>query len=386
MLNSYDEWSPLREVIVGSPINYKLHDLELSFKLFFHDNTVNSVASYYPSYTGRLDEARGENERRPSTQTLKTQYLEELTEDVAGLVSTLEAANVKVHRPMTLNRVIDIKTPAWESTCIPALNVRDQVLILGNEIIETPPQIRARYFENDLLKPIFYDYFQAGARWTTMPKAVMTDRSFDLSYVMAAGREMIATEAVPLYAQQASDLDVGVEMMIDAAQCVRFGRDLLVNVATENHELGLRWLERHLGDRFRIHRVYRMTDNHIDSIVLPLRPGTLLLRAPRFRDMLPAALQKWDVIYPPEPTENSFPTYEADDLILTSKYIDLNVLSIDEERVVVNALFPELARTLEQHGFTPIPVRHRHRRLFGGGFHCFTLDTVREGGPEDYFS
>ena len=42
-------------------------------------------------------------------------------------------------------------------------------------------------------------------------------------------------------------------------------------------------------------------------------------------------------------------------------------------------------RTPEQHGFTPIPLRHRHRRLFGGGFHCFTLDTVRDGGPEDYF-
>ena len=385
MLNSYDEWSPLREVIVGSPINYTLHDLELSFKLFFHDNTYPAVASYYPSYATRLAETRGTNERRPSTQRLKTQYLEELTEDVAGLVGTLEGLGVKVHRPLTLNRMIDFKTPYWESTCIPALNLRDQVIILGDEIIETPPQIRARYFENDLLKPLFYRYFAAGARWTTMPRPVMTDQSFDLSYVMAAGREMIATEAIHPYQQTPSEFDVGVEIMIDAAQCIRFGRDLLVNVATENHELGMQWLARHLGDRFRIHRVYRMTDNHIDSIVLPLRPGTLLLRAPRFREMLPLPLQKWDVIYPPDPAENIFPTYEADDLILTSKYIDLNVLSIDEERVVVNALFPELIRTLEQRGFTPIPVRHRHRRLFGGGFHCFTLDTVRDGGPENYF-
>ena len=35
-------------------------------------------------------------------------------------------------------------------------------------------------------------------------------------------------------------------------------------------------------------------------------------------------------------------------------------------------------------GFTVVPVRHRHRRLFGGGFHCFTLDTVRAGGCEEY--
>ena len=73
-------------------------------------------------------------------------------------------------------------------------------------------------------------------------------------------------------------------------------------------------------------------------------------------------------------------------IILTTKYIDLNVLSVDEDKIIVNSLFPELIKTLEKHGFTPIPVRHRHRRIFGGGFHCFTLDTVREGSLEDYFS
>jgi glycine amidinotransferase len=129
-----------------------------------------------------------------------------------------------------------------------------------------------------------------------------------------------------------------------------------------------------------------MTDNHIDSIILPLRPGTLLLREPKYLDMLPPPLRKWDIIYPPEPMDRIFPAYTEDELLLTSKYIDLNVLSVDTERVIVNARFPELIKTLERHRFTPIPVQHRHRRLFGGGFHCFTLDTVRDGKLEDYFS
>jgi glycine amidinotransferase len=381
IVNSFDEWSPLKEVIVGSPINYNLPELELSFKLFFHD--IAFLAFYYPSYEAGDGRATAVTARRPANQTLKKRYLEELDEDVDEFVSTLEQVGVTVHRPTPLRQAIKIKTPYWEATCIPALNIRDQAMILGNEILETTPQIRARYFENDLLKPIFYNYFKAGSRWTTMPKPILTDCSFDLSYVEALGRDMVATEAV--YRQEPSPFDVGHELMIDAAQCVRFGKDILVNVATKNHELGLQWLERHVDGRFRLHRLYRMTDNHIDSIILPLRPGKLLLRAPHFFDMLPAPLQKWDIIYPPEPTENIFPTYEEDDLILTSKYIDLNVLSIDEERVIVNALFPDLIKTLEKHGFTPIPVRHRHRRLFGGGFHCFTLDTVRQGSSEDYF-
>lgn len=386
-VNSYNEWSPLKEVIVGSPINYNLPDLELSFKLFFHDSAF--LAFYYPIYEANEDQnasvpqSQGAEVRKSATLSLKTRYLEELAEDVDELVQTLEKLAVKVHQPMPLNRVIKFKMPYWEATGIPALNVRDQAIIIGNEIIETTPQIRARYFENDLLKPIFYRYFKAGSHWTSMPKPIMTDCSFDLSYVKDNGRDMVATEAV--YGQEPSEFDVGLEMMIDAAQCIRFGKDILVNVATKNHEMGLQWLEGHLGDRFRFHRVYRMTDNHIDSIVLPLRPGFLLLRAPHFFDMLPEPLKKWDVIYPPEPTENIFPTYEEDDLILTSKYIDLNVLSVDENTVIVNALFPELIKTLEKYGFTAVPVRHRHRRLFGGGFHCFTLDTVREGSLEDYF-
>lgn len=378
MVNSFDEWSPLKEVIVGSPISYDTQDLELSFKLFFHD--VAYAAFWYPSY-------EKSNDLKSSTQTsparkLRKQYLEELAEDVDELVKTLELLGVKVSRPMTLSQAIEFKTPYWESSCIPALNVRDQAIIMGNEILETPPQIRARYFENDLLKPIFYKYFYEGARWTTMPRPIMSDRSFDTSYV--SGQNTPAIEKV--YAQKESEFDIGYEMMFDAAQCMRFGKDIVVNASTKNHLLCFKWLERHFENKFRFHLLYQFADNHIDSIILPLKPGKLLLRNPTFLDKLPEPLRKWDIIYPPEPTTKQFPQYEDDELILTTPYIDLNVLSVSEDQVIVNSLFPELMTTLEKHGFTPIPVPHRHRRLFGGGFHCFTLDTVREGTLEDYFS
>lgn len=385
MVNSFDEWSTLKEVIVGSPINYDIQDLELSFKVFFHD--VAYSAFCYPSYNNQSSQTLADSgdsgtAKLSTVKLFKKQYLEELTEDVDELVNALKGLGVKVSRPLTLNGAIQFKTPYWNSACIPALNIRDQAIIMGNEILETPPQVRARYFENDLLKPIFYEYFHRGAKWTTMPKPIMTDRSFDTSYI--SGQNVPAMQEV--YPQLESEFDIGYEMMFDAAQCIRFGKDILINVATKNHHLSFQWLQRHFEDKFNFHMVYQFADNHIDSIVLPLRPGKLLLRNPGFFDKLPEPLKKWDIIYPPEPTENIFPHYEEDDLILTTKYIDLNVLSVDEETVIVNSLFPELIKTLEQHGFTTIPVRHRHRRIFGGGFHCFTLDTVREGSLEDYFS
>ena len=80
------------------------------------------------------------------------------------------------------------------------------------------------------------------------------------------------------------------------------------------------------------------------------------------------------------------PTYDRDDSILTSPYVDLDVLSIDEETVMVNEACPEPAAELQRHGFSVVPVGHRHRKLLGGGSRCFTLDTVRTGGLEDYLA
>ncbi|MDX3228662.1 glycine amidinotransferase [Streptomyces sp. ME19-01-6] len=374
-LNSYDEWSTLKEVIVGSAVNYTSHERELSFDLFFHDNLIRTEW-YYPRL--RASGPAGGSSSSP----IKQRYVEELREDIEGIVSALESLSVTVHRPLDVHETTSqVTTPAWSAAVVPPLNVRDNTLILGDEIIETAPMIRSRYFETQFLTPVFNEYFRQGARWSVMPRPLMTDASFDLSYARTgtAGGPM-----EPVEDPQPSPYDVGFEMMFDGAQCLRLGRDVVVNISTENHAMACDWLERHLEGRFRIHRVHRLSDSHIDSMVLALGPGKLLVRSPEVVDQLPAPLQKWDAIVPPPPEGNNFPEYDDGDLILTSPFIDLNVLSVTPDTVLVNEACPELIRTLENHRFTVVPVRHRHRRLFGGGFHCFTLDTVREGGPEDY--
>ncbi|MFE4056382.1 glycine amidinotransferase [Streptomyces sp. NPDC059096] len=381
-LNSYDEWSRLREVVVGSAENYVSHERELSFDLFFHDNLAqdNPTRSewYYPRLTARREGA--DRRRLPVARA----YVDELNEDLEGLADTLRGLGVTVHRPLALpTETAEVTTPAWSASVVPPLNIRDNTLVVGDEIIETPPMIRSRYFETQLLKPLFQEYFRAGARWTTMPRPLMTDASFDLSYVRTA---TVGGPTEPVGDPRPSPWDVGVEMMFDAAQCLRLGRDIVANVSTENHALAVTWLERHLEGRFRIHRVHRLSDSHIDSMVLALRPGLLLVRSDEVADALPPELRRWDRIVAPTPERNNFPRYEDDALILTSPFIDLNVLSVDPDTVLVNEASPELVRTLEAAKFTVVPVRHRHRRLFGGGFHCFTLDTVRDGGPEDYLT
>jgi glycine amidinotransferase len=382
-LNSCDEWSPLQEVIVGTANNYTSHNRELSFELFFHDNLANDNTGrsewYYPRLSPGVGATADNGERRVP---IKDRYVAELNEDIEGIVETLESLAVTVHRPVDVDAsTAEIRTPAWSASVVPPLNVRDNTLIVGDEIIETPPMVRSRYFETQLLKPIFQEYFDRGARWSVMPRPMMTDASFDLSYVRTS---TAGGPTEPIDDPRPSPYDVGVEMMFDGAQCLRLGRDIVANVATANHALAVDWLERHLEGRFRIHRVFQLSDSHIDSMVVALRPGTLLVRSAAVADKLPKALRGWDMIVPPAPAADNFPEYDDDDLVLTSPFIDLNVFSVDQETVLVNAACPELMRELERRHFTVVPVRHRHRRLFGGGFHCFTLDTVRAGGAEDY--
>jgi len=374
-LNSFDEWSRLREVILGSGTNYSDHVRDLSFEMFFSDN-VSGSRGYYPRIGAKADTDVDAHRR----VAIKKRYVEELIEDIEGIAAAMTSLSITVHRPLELDSAsMRVSTPAWSAPVTPPLNVRDNTLILGDEIIETPPMLRARYFETKLLAPAFMHYFAQGARWSVMPRPMMTDASFDPSYVESTAPN---TEA-PLDPQPSS-YDVGLEMMLDGAQCLRLGRDVVVNISTANHAMACEWLERHFEGRFRFHRIHRLTDNHIDSAVLALRPGTLLVRSMQVLDYLPPALQKWDAIVPPPPDLDGFPKYDDDDLILASPYIDLNVLSIDEQTVMVNEASTALIRELERNRFTVVPVRHRHRRIFGGGLHCFTLDTVRDGGPEDY--
>jgi glycine amidinotransferase len=379
MLNSYDDFTPLSEIIVGSAENYVGHDRDLTFELFFYE----ALGGYRSDWAYPRLAARGSG-GQAETWKISKRYTEELHEDVENLAVTLTSLGITVYRPLPLpENALPIAGLGWQAAPTPALNVRDNTLILGDEIVETAPAIRSRYLETRLLTPVFRRYAEVGARWSTMPRPTLTDASFDLSYARDAATTL-GGPTEPITDPQPSPYDVGIEIMLDGAQVLRLGQDLIVNIAQDNHRLGADWLQRQVAGRFRLHRVHRMADNHIDSMLLALRPGVFLARHAGLRDMLPDAFQSWKFIVPPEPDPGSFPTYDDTDLVLTSPYIDINVLSLDEQRVLVNADCTGLIKTLEGEGFIVIPVRHRHRRLFGGGFHCFTLDMRRAGGPEDY--
>jgi glycine amidinotransferase len=126
---------------------------------------------------------------------------------------------------------------------------------------------------------------------------------------------------------------------------------------------------------------------HIDSTFVPLAPGKLMLN-PAWMDAasLPAMFKSWDVR--PAPHPDPVPGRELGyvrRLSMVSQWINLNVLMLDEKRVIVEKTQHSMIRFLRDWGLEPIPCAFMHYTPFGGSFHCATLDIRRRGELQCYF-
>jgi N-dimethylarginine dimethylaminohydrolase len=140
-------------------------------------------------------------------------------------------------------------------------------------------------------------------------------------------------------------------------------------------------------DQFRVHFLEDVYyGSHIDSTLVALRPGLILVNPGRINDnTLPKILKQWKVIYSP-PMENT-DRYDTDYLskAIGSDWIDMNAFSINPNLVMVDRNQPALMRLLEKEGLDVIPLKLRHSKMLGGGPHCVTLDIRRRGSLERYF-
>jgi glycine amidinotransferase len=117
---------------------------------------------------------------------------------------------------------------------------------------------------------------------------------------------------------------------------------------------------------------------HIDATLAPLAPGKLLINPERVREV-PKVFKGWDVLRAPKPIMPREHT-----LYMTSKWINMNILMLDEKRVIVERQDEPMITMLKNWGFTPILCNFRNFNSFGGSFHCATLDVRRRGKLECY--
>ena len=365
VVNSHNEWDKLEEVIVGDGFADTLPAIDFSFRYFFHDNIYG----------------RPTNWSEAGHQYITKRHVQEHHEDLQNFATLLESNNIKVRRPKVPDKKKTTETLEWKSTNYPALNVRDLSIIIGNEIIETPPACRWRYFENDYLKHLFLEYWKAGAKWTQAPKPIITDNSFDLNRFMYD--EEIKRYYEEVKGDYISDLDLGTEIMFDAANCMRLGRDIIFNSSCENDRLGARWLQEQIGDEYRVH-IVSVADSHIDSTFIPIRPGLALTTMKDLKQHMPDFMSNWDYIYVPI-VERSQAEYQKQQVKVASPKIWINALSIDPGTIICHTEYYKFLKDkLQPYKVDVIPSQIRHCELFGGAHHCVTLDVRRDSVLEDY--
>jgi N-dimethylarginine dimethylaminohydrolase len=174
--------------------------------------------------------------------------------------------------------------------------------------------------------------------------------------------------------QQVLTMPRDQDMILDAANVCRLGNDWLFLESASGNRAAYDWLQSQFP-KVNIELCNFYSGVHIDSTIVPLRNGLVMLNASRVTESnCPRVLQDWQKIWVTDEmiVPQTFYQYPY-----ASKWIAMNMLVLDPETVIVDADQTQLIGILQSHGFDVIPLRLRHSRTLGGGFHCVTLDTVR---------
>ena len=249
--------------------------------------------------------------------------VDEANEDLQGLADILTQAGVEVHRPTDMDFVAQ---GGMYNYC-----PRDRLLIAGDTIVDPAMMYPCRDQEAHA-----YEFLLSHDHCClTMPR------------------------------------DAG--MILDAANVCRLNDTWLFLESGSGNRPAAVWLQAQFPDvNIEICNFYAGV--HIDSTITPLREGLVVLNASRVTpENCPHALHDWDKIWVDDVVAQDFYQYPY-----ASRWIALNMLSIDPGTVIVDHAQTQLITALEQRGITVIPHCLRHSRTLGGGFHCVTLDLWRE--------
>lgn len=348
-VNSHNGWDPLEEVIVGI--------LDGAVELCWEPG----VESVMP--VEQMDDLRAWH-RVQGGKPFFPQQVASAQRELDEFIRILRAEGITVRLPDPLDHARSFATPDWSS---PAGNSqakpRDVLIVIGDEILEAPMSWHSRYFEFLGYRRLVREYFRRGARWTAAPKAQLTPELYQPGY--CRGAEYVTTEFEPVW---------------DAADICRVGRDLFIQRSNVTNRSGVEWLRRHLGPEYRLHVLEFEDDRpiHIDSTFIPLAPGKLLVNPDRPCRNFPEAFRRagWEILVPPATVHRG--------AVRSQQWLHLNVLMLDERRVMVERDEEPFAKALRDWGFEPILCPFRNNYRFGGSFHCSTVDIRRRGGLQSY--
>lgn len=304
MIQTYNEWDPLKKIVVGSAThaNWPVTDP------VFSTESQRTLWKETPVPKGPVPQ----------------RIIEEANEDLDTLATTLMSLGVEVVRPEELNFQAH---DGMYNYC-----PRDRLLVFGDTVIDPPMLYPCRDMELQCYQHILKD-----VDVISMPR------------------------------------DQG--LVLDAANILRLGPNKMLYLeSASGNKAAYYWLLANLPTNTSIELCNFYAGVHIDSTIMPLREGLVLLNGSRVnKDNIPRAFADWECIFVDDVIAQDFYQYPY-----ASKWIAMNMLVVNPTTVIVDAAQHELMELLARKGFTVIPRTLRHSRTLGGGFHCVTLDLWRE--------
>lgn len=358
----WNEWGRLRHVIVGRADGAHIPPPEPAFQA-----RLSSGSDMVSHHGPRSEESVGR-----------------ANEQLDGFAKLLTSRGIRVDRPTPIDFSARIETPDFEQGsmfgCMPP---RDVLITIGREILEATMSFRSRFFEYLCYRPLIERYFEDDPEMlhAAAPRPRLSDRSFRVDYLDPS----ISHEKRMAWVSNGEYVTTESEPIFEAADIVRCGKDLFVQHGFTTNRKGIEWLRRHFG-KLNVHALNFPDDPfpaHIDCTLLPLRPGLFLGNPIRpvdaqYREFFQRS--DWEIVPAAMPAHNESPP-----LCYSSVWLSMNVLSLDEKTVCVEASEVNQMEQLDKFGFEVVPVPLREAYPFGGGLHCATTDVWREGACQSYF-
>jgi glycine amidinotransferase len=354
-VSSFNEWDPLEEVIVGTARGASKLAFEPALAAYYSINAPERNFGGAPYDPADVDRA-------------------ERQLDV--FAARLDKEGVTVRRPDPLDYMNGYGTPDWQvpnghaQTC-----PRDSLLVIGDRLIEVPMAQRGRFFEYRAYRSLVTEYFRLGAQWVAAPRPQLTEQTYVADY----------TTENELYDFTAHPALTEFEPCFDAASFTRCGKDIFCQPDVVTNQFGMDWLARYLGPEFRVRKVEFVDryPQHIDTTLVPLRPGLALTNPERpFKDNMAKFFvdNGWQLIEAVPSVRTGEPSSRD-----VSNWISINLLMLNPQTAVIEKAEEPLKELLISNGVDVIQCEFDAVFQFGGSFHCCTLDVRRAGTLENYF-
>lgn len=375
IVNSWNEWDPLNLVIIGRPEGTNMPAPEPAW---WYDRPEGD----YPL---------------PTYGPFPQEMIDKANEQMNYFVGRIEKRGAKVERiniePFMMNQ--PVSTPDWvQLNCHGVNNVRDVTMVHGNMVIEATTVRRSRWYEYLNLRSFWEQYFREDPEmvWFAAPKPRLTDKSYVKNYYYYFHN--VWSDEEKLEKARRSEFQLTEhEPLWDAADAMRFGKDVFHQISTVTNKAGFDWLKRQyaaLG--LRMHHV--TFDNcphpwHIDCNLVPMNAGMCMYNPfwiPLQKELFELfKINDWELIPAAQPTHVHKNRVYLTGMYEGTSWISMNTFSFDPKTVFVEAHETAYCEQLSKLGMEVDPIPYECVIPFGGALHCTTLDINRTGGLEDYF-